>query len=150
MMSSVKSRKFQIGVAAAFVVGAAALMTTVKVADGAVTEVNPACSNATAVLLVGLAANKDESWRRITTFFENKRVWQLGPVVQGSGSPSQLTQWDVAASTGGPDAAFTVRCGAGGTCNEIAKLFGAEYKDMKPAPYVFCGDSVMFSNPVAQ
>lgn len=150
MKFSVKSRKFQLGVAAAFVVGAAAMVTTVKVADAAVTEVNPACSNATAVLLVGTKENAAESWTRVKSFFENKRVWLLGPMVQGSGSPSQLTQWDVAQFPGGPDAAFTVRCGAGGTCNEIAKLFGSDYKDMKPSPYVFCGESVMFSNPVAQ
>ncbi len=127
---------------------AVCVIMTREVAAGG--EVSPACSNATAVLLVGVKADRATRWSEIKTFMANKVVWQLGPVQQGYASPSQLVEWDIAQYAGGPDTGFTVRCGAGGTCNEIAKQFAAEHKDLKPAPYVFCGDSAIFANPSPQ
>jgi len=135
-----------VGMALGLGVGAAAIVAnTREVAAGG--EVNPACSNATAVLLVGTKDNRASLWTDIRTFMANKRVWELGQMNQGYGSPSQLTEWDIAQYPGGPDTAFTVRCGSGATCNEIAKQYAAEHKDLKPAPYVFCGDSPIFANP---
>lgn len=144
-----KSSKVQVGLATLLGLGAAALMATASSdVDAAVNEVSAACSNANVVLAGGFAAGMDSEWAKVRQFFANKRVWQ---VVATEGGPDgfelgvagkvQYRQWDVTARTaGGPEVVATVHCGAGGTCNEIGKLWAAEYKDQKPGPYLWCGD----------
>ncbi|MBM4357826.1 MAG: hypothetical protein FJ096_06925 [Deltaproteobacteria bacterium] len=169
-MNAIKqSRQVQFGLAALLGLGAVAVMTTATQVDASVTEVSAACSNANVVLTVGSDGNKDIELGRIRRFLENKRVWRAYPACSdgdvcgdpngyqhGAAGKVQIRTWDVGASyNGGPTKAFTLRCGAGGTCNEIAKLWASEHKDGKPVPYLFCGtdnavlktDSIVVENP---
>ncbi|MBM4357824.1 MAG: hypothetical protein FJ096_06915 [Deltaproteobacteria bacterium] len=160
MNANTQSRMVQLGLAALLGLGAVAVMTTASEVDASVNEVNPACSNANVVLSVGFDGNKDQELNRLRTFFENKRVWRVvgaegpGPddYQAGVAGKIQIRTWEVTARyNGGPEKAFTVHCGAGGTCNEIAKLWASEYKDWKPAPYLWCGDmNAVLSNPTVE
>ncbi|MBK8942059.1 MAG: hypothetical protein IPM79_31755 [Polyangiaceae bacterium] len=49
---------------------------------------------------------------------------------------------------GGPTVAYTVACGHGGTCNDVANEFRKEHPTLSPAPAVQCGDvSNVLINP---
>lgn len=49
---------------------------------------------------------------------------------------------------GGPTVAYTVQCGHGGTCNDVANEFRKEHPTLTPAPAVQCGDvSNVLVNP---
>ncbi|MFO0552277.1 MAG: hypothetical protein U0271_28075 [Polyangiaceae bacterium] len=146
-MNATMVRRFLAG---GFALGVAAMMTasTVSAAKGSVTETSPLCQNATAVLLVGNSADAETHWGRIKQFFDTKKVWNVGEAKPGIAGTVSLVQWDIVHPyNGGPNAAFTARCGTGGTCNEVAKRFLQDYAEMQPAPIVFCGESVMLGNP---
>jgi hypothetical protein len=122
----------------AFVVVSA---STVFAAKGAVQETSPTCSNASAVLLTGNSGNADEATTRIRTFLEAKRVWTIGGVQPGVSGTVDLASWEVInPKTVGPTNAWGVKCGSGGTCNEVAKAFADAHKELTPAPFVLCGE----------
>lgn len=130
-------------IAAVAAIGAFAAVgaSTVANAKGSVTETKPECALATAVLLVGNSADSEISWTRIQSFLDAKKVWTPASTVPGVAGTYEKVQWDVInPRTTGPNAAYSVRCGSGGTCNEIAKAFLDAYPEMLPAPVVFCGD----------
>lgn len=144
-------RKIALRIAAAFVFGSFAVCATSSVfaAKGTVTETKAECALATAVLLVGNSGDADTSWQRIRSFFDSKRVWTVGSVKPGIAGECELVQWDVVnPRSTGPNAAYSARCGTGGTANEVAKAFLEAYPEMQPAPVVFCGDhQAVLTNP---
>ncbi|MBM4357823.1 MAG: hypothetical protein FJ096_06910 [Deltaproteobacteria bacterium] len=158
------ARGVQVGLAALLGLGAVAVMTTASNVDAAANEVSPLCSNANLVLSVGTESNKEEELNRIRRFLENKKVWVAYPECSDGGACAdpngyqtgvagkvQIRTWLASSYDGGPYRAFTLRCGAGGTCNEIAKLWTTEYKDWKPVPYLWCGDYHSYlRNPVVE
>jgi hypothetical protein len=141
MNANKQSRKVQVGLAALLGLGAVAVMTTSSNVDAQVTEVSPACSNANAVLSVATPESAATQWEGIKTFFNNKRVWTYDGYQPGLAGKVELREWEIATPVpGGGTVALTVHCGAGGTCNEIAKLWMAEHKDWKPVVQMWCGD----------
>ncbi|MBM4357825.1 MAG: hypothetical protein FJ096_06920 [Deltaproteobacteria bacterium] len=169
MNATTQSRKIHLGLAALLGLGAVAVMTTASEVDASSAETNPACSNANVVLSVGSDATKDQELGRIRRLLKNKPDWKAfaacndGDVCadpngyqHGVVGKVQIRTWDVSATyNGGPTKAFTVRCGAGATCNEIAKQWVSDHKDPKPAPFLWCGgdsavlktDSIVVENP---
>ncbi len=115
--------------------------STVLAAKGSVQETSPTCSNASAILLVGNSGDADVSMQRIRSFLEAKRVWTVGTVQPGIAGTVDLASWEVVnPRTTGPTNAWGVKCGSGGTCNEVAKAFADAYTDLTPAPFVLCGE----------
>lgn len=141
MSASSIVRKF----AAVVTVGAFGAVFASTVFAGNVTETKPECQNATALLLGGTNENADNQMSRIRSFFENKKVWTVGSAKPGVSGEVGLVSYDVAyPAKGGPTQVFGCECGAGGTCNEVAKAFAAVNPDS--APMVFCGETVMLTN----
>lgn len=144
-------KKIGIRIAAVATFGCfAAVGASSAMADkGSVTETKAECALATAVLLVGNSSDAETSWTRIRSFLEAKKVWTVGAAQPGVAGTCEPVQWDVVnPRTTGPNAAYSCRCGSGGTCNEIAKAFLDAYPEMQPAPVVFCGDlQNVLSNP---
>ncbi|NUP07760.1 MAG: hypothetical protein HOW73_17065 [Polyangiaceae bacterium] len=130
----------------------AALATSSVFAGGTVTETKPECALATAVLLVGNGGDSDAHWQKIRGFLESQRVWTIGSAKPGVAGEVELVQWDVVSPrTTGPQHAFSVRCGTGGTCNNVAQGFLKAYPEVQPAPVVFCGDQqAVLSNPTGR
>jgi hypothetical protein len=115
--------------------------STVLAAKGSVQETSPTCSNASAVLLTGNAVDADGATGRIRAFLEAKRVWTIGGVQPGVAGTVDLASWEVTnPKTVGPTNAWGVKCGSGGTCNEVAKAFADAHADLTPAPFVLCGE----------
>ena len=119
----------------------ASLPSTV-VARGTVQEAVPSCMDATAVLLVGDGSDGDKRWAMIQSVIEQARVWTVtNEMKPGIGGTVTFTQYNITnPQKSGPTTAYTVRCGEGQTCNEVAKTFLDRYPEMTPAPFVLCGE----------
>ena len=158
------SRYIQFGLASILGLGSAALLTTASPADAALTEVSQACSNANVVLSVGAEGAKEEHLSRIRQFLFNKKVWVAYPECSDGGACAdpfgyqtgvagkvQIRTWNASPNDGGSLRAYSLRCGAGGTCNEIAKLWASEYKNAMGEPHLWCGDyHSVLRNPVVE
>lgn len=115
-----------------------------------VKEANPTCYTATAVLLPGDGSDEALRVEMIRKVLAKNSAWtivseppnnRVGEVV--------IVKFDVKHTyRGGPTVAYTVQCGHGGTCNDVAKEFRAQHPTITPTPAVQCGDvSNMLVNP---
>ncbi len=117
---------------------------------GDVKEADATCHTATAILLTGDGSDDATRWRTIREVVAKNRAWT---VVREAPSNRvgevALTRFDIKHTfKGGPTVAYTVQCGHGGTCNDVANKFRAEHPNVSPAPVVQCGDlGHMLTNP---
>jgi hypothetical protein len=122
-------------------------------ADGSkATQVaNPTCSHATAILLVGDGQNGELRWDMIRKVVATKREWAVSDAAQAStvGSVALVGYAIKHTYKGGPTVAYTVECGHGGTCNDVANEFAKTYPQQTPAPAVFCDVSNILENPTS-
>jgi hypothetical protein len=120
-------------------------------ADGGkgVQEANATCSHATAILLVGDGQSGDARWSMIRKVVASKREWVVSDSAQPStvGSVALTTYTIKHTYKGGPTVAYTVDCGHGGTCNDVANEFAKTFPAETPAPAVFCDVSNLLENP---
>lgn len=136
--------------ATTLVLAAVALAGRASAERAGVTEANPTCSTATALLLTGDGSAESERWALIRKLVSAEPKWRVvaeAPVNRVE--EVAFTRFDVRHTyKGGPTAAYTVQCGHGGTCNEIAQAFRKEHPTLSPAPVVICGDpSNVLVNP---
>lgn len=127
-----------------------AIATTASADGGDVKEANETCYTATAILLGG--DGNDESTRvdMIRRTIERGKKWTIvSEPPNNRWGEVALVKFDVKTPyKGGPTVAYTVQCGHGGTCNEVAKAFRKDYPTLTPAPVVTCGDvSAVLVNP---
>ena len=131
-------------------VASLSLAVTSALADGGVKEADATCSTATAILLTGDGSDDAARASMIRKVIEDKRAWTIvdTPPTNRVGEVT-IVRFDVKHTyKGGPTAAYTVQCGHGGTCNDVAKEFRAKHPQVTPAPAVQCGDvSNVLVNP---
>jgi hypothetical protein len=118
-------------------------------ADGAVKEADPTCTMATAVLLLGDGSDANVRWDMIRKVLATNPSWVVGTEAQrGTVGSVAMTQWNVRYPyKGGPTQAYTVQCGHGGTCNDIAKAFAKTFPQLQPGPAVVGDATAMFDSP---
>jgi hypothetical protein len=146
----VKSRASFLVPVLSFTLAALALSGLASAEGAGVTEANPTCSTATALLLTGDGNAEPERWAVIRKVVSAEPKWRIvaeAPVNRVE--EVAFTRFDVRHTyKGGPTAAYTVQCGHGGTCNEVAQAFRKENPALSPAPVVICGDpSNVLVNP---
>ncbi len=149
-MASVKPRTHAPVPAAALSVAAVAFAGLASAEGAGVTEANPTCSSATALLLTGDGNAEAERWALIRKLVAAEPKWRVvGEAPVNRVDEVAFTRFDVRHTyRGGPTAAYTVQCGHGGTCNEVAQAFRKEHPSLSPAPVVICGDpSHVLVNP---
>ncbi len=112
---------------------------------------NPTCGHATAILLVGDGQSGDQRWDMIRKVVATKREWTVSDTAQAStvGSVALVGYTIKHTYKGGPTVAYTVECGHGGTCNDVANEFAKTYPQQTPAPAVFCDVSNILENPTS-
>jgi hypothetical protein len=127
---------------APLVLATLALGASASAQGGGVTEANPTCSSATAVLLTGDGNDEAARWSMIRKAIGTlPKLKLVGEAPRDRIEEVALVRFDVRHTyAGGPTAAYTVQCGHGGTCNEVAQAFRKEFPAMTPAPVVLCGD----------
>lgn len=138
-------------VLAVLALGAGVAVTAgVAQADGAVKDADATCYTATAVLLSGDGNNEDLLWGLIHKVVDG-RWTKVSEAPSNRVGEIALTRFDVKYRyQGGPAYVYTVQCGHGGTCNDVAHKFNEAYPQIQPAPQVHCGDlSYFFGNPTA-
>ncbi|MFO0617625.1 MAG: hypothetical protein U0414_33835 [Polyangiaceae bacterium] len=136
-------------VAAVLTFGAAIAVTaSVAHADGDVKEADATCYTATAILVPGDGNNEELLWGLIHKVVDG-RWTQVSDAPSNRVGEIALTRFDVKYRyQGGPSYVYTVQCGHGGTCNDVAHKFREAYPQIQPAPQVHCGDlSYFFGNP---
>jgi hypothetical protein len=138
-----------------FLLSASAVATLAFVVSGAVRagdvkEADPTCRTATAILLTGDASSEADNMNRIREVVRGHSDWKVVDAPpEGRVGDVALVAFDVKHTyKGGPTAAFTVQCGHGGTCNDVALKFRERYPSLSPTPVVQCGDITnMLVNP---
>ncbi len=129
---------------------AVAALSTNALADGGVKEADATCYSATAILLPGDGANEEARLQLIRNVLSTNSAWtRVDQVPQNRVGEVAIVKYDVrSAYKGGPSVVYTVACGHGGTCNDVAKRFNEKHPEIKPAPAVHCGDlSAVLTNP---
>ncbi len=119
-------------------------------ADGDVKEADATCYTATAILLPGDGSDEALRVDMIRKVLESNRSWTIvTEPPQNRVGEVAIVKFDVKSTyRGGPTVAYTVQCGHGGTCNDVAKEFRAKHPKITPAPVVQCGDvSNVLVNP---
>lgn len=126
----------------ASVVSALAFLASSAVRAGDVKEADPTCRTATAILLTGDSSSEADNMNRIREVVRGHADWKVVDAPpDGRVGDVALVAFDVKYPyKGGPTAAFTVQCGHGGTCNEVALKFRERYPTLSPVPVVQCGD----------
>jgi hypothetical protein len=119
---------------------------------GDVKEADRSCRTATAILLTGDGADDASRWNMIREVLATNSEWKVvtDPPVDRVGEVA-LRRFDIKHTfKGGPTVAYTVVCGHGGTCNDVAVKFREKFPTMTPVPVVQCGDvGNMLTNPQA-
>lgn len=118
-------------------------------ADG-VKEADATCRTATAILLPGDASAEELALKKIHAVLAKSDKWkQVDAIPTDRVGDVAIVRWDVKSTyRGGPSVAYTVACGHGGTCNDVANAFRSENPALTPAPVVQCGDvSNVLVNP---
>lgn len=119
---------------------------------GDVKEADRSCRTATAILLTGDGADDTSRWSKIREVLATNGEWKIvnEPPVDRVGEVA-LRRFDIKHTfKGGPTVAYTVVCGHGGTCNDVAVKFREKFPTMTPVPVVQCGDvGNMLTNPQA-
>ncbi len=115
----------------------------------AVTETNPACSEAHAILAGTSNGDSARVWQGIGTVVRKNPRWKVvgeaeRDVVERVAFKEWRPRWP---TKGGPDTLYVAHCGHGGTCNDVAKAVAEAYPQMAAQPVVFCGDT---SNVLAE
>lgn len=126
-----------------------ALAASAYAAEG-VKEANPTCRTATAILLTGDGSDEEARVQKIRDVLRKSSEWkQVDAVPENRVGDVAIVRFDIKNTyKGGPTVAYTVQCGHGGTCNDVANAFRTENPTISPAPVVQCGDvSVVLSNP---
>ncbi len=117
---------------------------------GDVKEADKSCHTATAVLLTGNGAAEDGHWQKIREVVSSNKAWTVvREAPQNRVGEVAFTRFDIKHTfKGGPTAAYTVQCGHGGTCNDVAIAFREKHPTLSPVPVVHCGDvSNVLTNP---
>lgn len=128
----------------------AVLAVTQAHADGDVKEADATCYTATAILLPGDGSDEQLRVDMIRKVLESNRSWTIvSEPPQNRVGEVAIVKFDVKNTyRGGPTVAYTVQCGHGGTCNDVAKEFRVKHPKITPAPVVQCGDvSNVLVNP---
>jgi hypothetical protein len=119
---------------------------------GDVKEADRTCRTATAVLLTGDGADDASRWSKIREVLATNSEWKIvnDPPEDRVGDVA-LRRWDIKHTfKGGPTVAYSVMCGHGGTCNDVAVKFREKFPTLSPVPVVQCGDvSNVLTNPQA-
>ncbi len=134
----------------ASVLGAAALAIALPTLAGDVKEADATCHTATAILVTGDGGDEDSRWSKIREVVSaNKKLTVVREAPTNRVGEVALTRFDIKHTfKGGPTVAYTVQCGHGGTCNDVAKEFHAKFPSLTPVPVVQCGDvSNVLTNP---
>ena len=127
---------------------AAAFVTTARAGD--VKEADASCNTATAVLLTGDGNDDAGRWQKIREVVSSNKAWTVvRDAPNNRVGDVALTRFDIKHTfKGGPTVAYTVQCGHGGTCNDVANKFREKFPTMTPVPVVHCGDvSNVLTNP---
>ncbi len=117
---------------------------------GDVKEADATCYTATAILSAGDGQNEAAHVTRIReTLAADKRWTVVDNPPQNRVGEVAVVRFDVKHTfKGGPTVAYTVQCGHGGTCNDIANKYREKNPTLSPAPVVQCGDvSNVLVNP---
>ncbi len=111
-------------------------------AGGAVTETNPACLEAHAILAGSASTESSRYWTAIgDVVHKNQRFRVVAEPERGVVDRVAFKQWRPRyPQKGGPEALYVAHCGHGGTCNDLAKAVSEGIPTATPAPIVFCGD----------
>ncbi len=124
----------------AFALISSALMTlsSTGIADFKVTEADPTCRNAHALLVASRSDKHSYIWREISKVAHSDRdKWKVVDDYQpGVVKRLSLRQYQVSGNAGA--SAYVVHCGHGGTCNSLAQAYFKEHPDWY-SPEVFCG-----------
>ncbi|NUO48077.1 MAG: hypothetical protein HOV80_04390 [Polyangiaceae bacterium] len=134
----------------ASILGAAALAFALPTLAGDVKEADATCHTATAILLTGDGNSEDAHWSKIREVVSaNKKLTVVREAPTNRVGEVALTRFDIKHTfKGGPTVAYTVQCGHGGTCNDVAKEFHTKFPTLTPVPVVQCGDvSNVLTNP---
>ncbi len=135
---------------AALVLAGAVASLTVRAGADDVKEADRTCYTATAVLLTGDGNEEASRWTKIREVLASDKHWtEVDRAPENRVGEAALTRFDIRHTyQGGPTHAYTVQCGHGGTCNDIARKFREKFPQFSPAPVVQCGDvSNMLTNP---
>ncbi|MFO0550587.1 MAG: hypothetical protein U0271_19490 [Polyangiaceae bacterium] len=127
-----------------------AVLASASAESAAVKEANATCMTATAVLLTGDGADEATRVDMMRKAISTNRAWTLvSERPNNRVGDVALAKSDIKHTyRGGPTVAYTVLCGHGGTCNDVAKKFRELYPTLSPAPVVECGDvEFMLSAP---
>ena len=118
---------------------------------GDVKEANATCMSATALLIVSDGADDDKPWRTIRNVIRSNKNWTIVPAPESNVTDRiALTRWTIKHTyKGGPTTAYTVQCGHGGTCNEVARRFAERFPQGAPAPSVHCDVSNLLESPTS-
>ncbi|MBK6519974.1 MAG: hypothetical protein IPG04_39045 [Polyangiaceae bacterium] len=115
-----------------------------------VKEADATCMTATAILIPSDGADEPARVEMIRKVLAKNNKWSVvgEPPVNRVGEVA-VVRYDVRHTyKGGPTVAYTVACGHGGTCNDVANEFRKEHPTLSPAPAVQCGDvSNVLINP---
>ena len=117
---------------------------------GDVKEADATCYSATAILLAGDGSHEEAYVARIRETLKSDTRWTVvDPPPQNRVGEVTIVKFDVKSTyKGGPTVAYTVQCGHGGTCNDVANKFREKNPTINPAPQVHCGDlSNVLVNP---
>lgn len=128
----------------------AAASLTVRAGADDVKEADRTCYTATALLLTGDGNDEASRWSKIREVLASDRHWtEVDRAPENRVGEAALTRFDIRHTyRGGPTHAYTVQCGHGGTCNDIARKFREKFPQFSPAPVVQCGDvGNMLTNP---
>ncbi len=119
-------------------------------ATAAVKEANETCYTATAILLPGDGSTEDVRLSLIRNVLDANPNWtKVDAIPENRVGDVALVKYDIKSpQKGGPTVVYTVACGHGGTCNDVAKKFNEKHSEIKPEPVVLCGDlSHVLTNP---
>jgi hypothetical protein len=136
--------------ASAWILAASVALAAVPALAGDVKEADATCHTVTAILLTGDGGDEASRWSKIREVVSaNRKLTVVREAPQNRVGEVALTRFDIKHTfKGGPTVAYTVQCGHGGTCNDVANEFRAKFPSLTPAPVVQCGDvSHMLTNP---